>query len=257
MSDAAHLFTGAKPIRSFEDIVRQIHDAIQSGEVEPGDRLSSERELCRVFGVSRSTLREALRHLEAQGSIQVRAGATGGVFVATPDDAHAAEALDVLVRFHDATARDLKEFRPAFESETAMWAARRADEEDLADLRRILAEIDRAARDPDVPWARVSALDLEFHDAVTRASKNRLRIAIMSAVFLAVQRASLSLAGVLDMDARRSIVTELRGIVEALERHDEALSMERMKRHVERFSSIESQVEDDATVGEGGEAAMS
>lgn len=255
MTNASRLFTETKPVRSFEDIVRQVHDAIQAGDVKPGDRLASERELCRVFGVSRSTLREALRHLEAQGSIQVRLGATGGVFVATPDDAHAAEALDVLVRFHDATARDLNEFRPAFESETAMWAARRADDDDLADLRRILTEIDEAARDPDVPWEQISALDLDFHDAVTRASKNRLRIAIMTAVFRAVQRASLSLAGVLDMDARTSIVDELSGIVDAIERRDESLSMELMRRHVERFSSIESAVEERAGESEGARAS--
>lgn len=245
------LFTETKPVRSFEDIVRQVHDAIQSGDVTPGDRLASERELCRVFGVSRSTLREALRHLEAQGSVQIRAGATGGVFVATPDDVHAAEALDVLVRFHNATARDLKEFRPAFESETAMWAARRADRDDLAELHRILNELEEAVADPAVPWSHVSHLDLDFHDAVTRASKNRLRIAIMAAVFRAVERASLSLAGVLDQAARRSIVEELRGIVDAIERGDEAASMERMARHVERFSSIESDVEDSASGFQG------
>ncbi len=249
---ATDLFSATKPVRSFEDIVRQIHDAIQTGAVRPGNRLASERELCRVFGVSRSTLREALRHLEAQGAVQVRTGASGGVFVSTPGDAHAAEALDVLVRFHDATARDLKEFRPAFESETAMWAARRADAGDVEEMRRIVDALDEVAHDPKVPWARISSLDLDFHEAVTRASKNRLRLAIMTAVFRAVQRASLSLVGVMNEAARVSIVQELRGIVDAIERRDEGASMELMERHVERFSAIESEVEDGGATDSGG-----
>lgn len=252
MAKVTDLFTATRPVRSFEDIVRQIHDVIQSGEALPGDRLASERELCRVFGVSRPTLREALRHLEAQGSVQVQSGAAGGIFVATPGHEQATDALDVLVRFYDVTARDLKEFRPAFESETAMWASRRADAQDLVNLHAILQELEEAITSPGVPWHVISALDLRFHEAVTQASKNRLRIAIMGAVFRAVQRASLSLADVFDATARKSILVELRGIADAIEARDEVLSAELMARHVERFSSIESEVEEGAGARTGG-----
>lgn len=253
MSKVADLFKETRPVRSFEDIVRQIQDAIQSGEVVPGDRLASERELCQVFGVSRPTLREALRHLEAQGSVQIQLGASGGVFISTPGQEQAAEALDVLVRFHDATARDLEEFRPGFESETALWAARRADEYDLTKLHTILKDLEEAVSDPTVSWSVVSALDLRFHEAVTAASKNRLRVAIMSAVYRAVQRASLSIADDLDPIARQSILLELRAIVNAIETRDEVLSSELMARHVKRFSSLESAVEKRATEDAGGE----
>lgn len=250
MSRITSLFTESRPVRSFEEIVRQIQQAIQAGDIAPSDRLASERELCSAFGVSRATLREALRHLEAQGAIEVRVGAAGGVFVASPDDKHAAEALDVLVRFHDVSARDLKEFRPAFESETAMWAARRADESDIASLRSIVQELKSAIADSNVSWRAVAELDLSFHRAVTRASKNRLRIAIMDAVFRAVERASLSLDGLIDKATKDSILSELAGIVDAIAARDEALSSELMAAHVDRFSSIESAVEEGAVIVE-------
>lgn len=253
MSRATHLFKETRPVRSFEDIVRQIQDAIQSGDVTPGDRLASERELCQVFGVSRPTLREALRHLEAQGSVQIQLGASGGVYISTPGQEQAAEALDVLVRFHDATARDLEEFRPGFEGETALWAALRADSSDIERLRTILRDLEEAVGDPRVPWSVVSALDLKFHEAVTAASKNRLRVAIMGAVYRAVQRASLSIADDLDPIARQSILLELREIAEAIESRDEVLSRELMSKHVKRFSSMETEVEKRAAQDAGGE----
>lgn len=252
MSIAQSLFKASKPIRSFEDVVRQIQDAILTGEVLPGDRLASERELCQVFGVSRPTLREALRHLEAQGSVEVVLGSTGGVFIATPGYEQAADALDVLVRFHDVTARDLEEFRPGFESETAMWAARRRDEQDLVNLRSILNELEVAVSDPQSSWGTISALDLRFHDAVTHASKNRLRVAIMAAVYRAVQRASLSIADALEQPARESILRELAAIVAAISDRDEVRSGALMASHVKLFSSLESAIENKARDDVGG-----
>ena len=65
--DAAHIFTEARRLRSSDNIVAQIRDAILDGRLQAGDHLPNERELCRVFGVSRATLREGLRVLESLG----------------------------------------------------------------------------------------------------------------------------------------------------------------------------------------------
>src|SRR3954471_9329941 len=75
-------FVPAQRVRSFDHIVGQIRDAISSGGILPGERLPSERDLGVAFGVSRTTLREALRALEAQGVIEIRTGSRGGAFVA-------------------------------------------------------------------------------------------------------------------------------------------------------------------------------
>ena len=258
-SPPSSLFTTSRPVRSFDDVVNQVQDAIRSGKLHTGDRLASERELCSVFGVSRATLREALRQLEALGSVEIRTGSTGGVFVADPSSRQAADAVEVLVRFHQVSAGDLHEFRESFERETAQWAALRATEDDIRMMRLLVQELEGAATATDGSWATISELDLRFHNAVAEASKNRLRIAIMRAVFTSVQRASLALEAWLDRPARAGIAVELRAILSAIEAHDPETAGRRMAEHVAKFSQIESEVErseafDAARTGRGGRA---
>ncbi|MGA8355177.1 MAG: winged helix-turn-helix domain-containing protein [Solirubrobacteraceae bacterium] len=81
----ATVFTAAQRVRSFEDIIAQVRDAVAEGRLRPGERLPSERALAESFGVSRATLREALRSLEALGVVEIRLGATGGAFASEPD----------------------------------------------------------------------------------------------------------------------------------------------------------------------------
>lgn len=242
-SPTSNLFTTSRPIRSFDDVVNQVQDAIRSGKLHTGDRLASERELCALFGVSRATLREALRQLEALGSVEIRTGSTGGVFVADPSSRQAADAVEVLVRFHQVSASDLHEFRESFERETAQWAARRATDDDLHAMRMLVENVETEVNLEKGSWATISDLDLQFHTAVAEASKNRLRIAIMRAVFTAVQRASLALETWLDAPTRTGIARELRGILTAIEARDATLAGQRMAEHVAMFSRIETEVE--------------
>src|SRR4051812_41328045 len=86
-------FVPAQRVRSFDHIVEQIRAVIGSGGMAPGDRLPSERDLGVAFGVSRTTLREALRALEAQGVIEIRTGSRGGAFIAEPSPDLVAGAL--------------------------------------------------------------------------------------------------------------------------------------------------------------------
>ena len=65
-----------------DSIIAQIRDAILSGQLKPGDRLASEKELIEQFNVSKATMREALRVLEVIGMIEMRKGIAGGAFVA-------------------------------------------------------------------------------------------------------------------------------------------------------------------------------
>ena len=238
-----YLFTEARRVRSFEDIVAQIQDAVLSGGLKEGDRLPGERELCAIFGVSRSTLREGLRWLEALGVVDIRPGSHGGIFVTRPDGVQAGAALESLMRFQGSTARDLEEFRSSFEAETVSWAAERADEKDIEAIDQIVREMKRAAEEHDLPWDVLSKLDIQFHVAVARASKNQVRVAVMLGLHGALQRASLALAPIASSEVRRSIGRELEGIADAIRAKDARLAKSRMRRHVERFSRLESNIE--------------
>src|SRR5438105_1711206 len=93
-ADGRGVFRAVRQVRSFEDITLQIEAAIAGGQLNAGDRLPNERELSAVFGVSRPTVREALRVLEGAGVISIRRGGSGGIFVAEPGPERVARALD-------------------------------------------------------------------------------------------------------------------------------------------------------------------
>src|SRR3954451_11516584 len=169
--------------RSFDDVVGQLREAILSGRIRPGDRLPGERQLCESFGVGRPTLREALRSLEAAGLIEVRPGKGGGSYAVTPSEATVGDALAALVNLRGASLEDLAEFRVDFEGENAAWAARRADAADLAALQEIVDD----ARAADA-GAQVVEIDVRWHEALARATKNRLRIGIALGIHDAVLR---------------------------------------------------------------------
>jgi DNA-binding FadR family transcriptional regulator len=238
------MFTEVKRKRSSDDVVSQISDAIASGQLVVGQRLPNERELCRIFGVSRATLREGLRTLEALGAIEIRPGVAGGAFVSEPQGDQVGAALDALLRFRGATAHELAEFRVSFESETARWAAERADDDDIAQLGEIAARFSELAKLDDLPWSALVEVDVAFHEAVAQASKNEVRVAIMLGIQRALLRAETSLAGHADVTVRLGIGAELRRIAAAVASHDSARAASLMRRHVRKFSELERAIED-------------
>ena len=202
------------------------------------DRLPNERDLSVAFGVSRGTLREGLRTLEALGVIEIRPGSAGGIFVSEPDGDQVGSALEALLRFRKVTVDELSEFRVSFESETARWDAARADEDDIRRLNAIVARV-LAAAQADVPWKTLVDLDIAFHEAIAYASKNQVRVAIMLGIHRALQQASISIADYASPAVRRAIGLELKGIAAAVRAHDERLAASRMRRHVKKFGELE------------------
>jgi GntR family transcriptional repressor for pyruvate dehydrogenase complex len=232
-------FVPAQRVRSFDHIVGQIREAIASGGIRPGERLPSERDLSVAFGVSRTTLREALRALEAQGVLEIRTGSRGGAFVAEPSSELVAGALGALLRFRSATARELAEFRVPFEAENAAWAARRADPAALAELEHIIGDVDARARDASVPWRELAALEVRFHDAVARATGNSVRAAIMGAILDALERAFRAVPVPPDSPLRKELAPELRAVVTAIHAGDDKAAAAAMWDHVSRWSELE------------------
>lgn len=237
------LFTVVKRPRSSDDVVAQVKDAIIARRLKDGDRLPSERELCQAFGVSRATVREGLRTLEALGVIEIRPGSKGGIFAAEPDGDHVASALEALLRFRHVTAQELGEFRVSFETETAHWAAVRADDEDVAHLREIAEQFVECAAQDDTPWRVLVEVDIAFHEAIAYASKNQVRVAIMLAINRALHQASSSIEELASPPVRREIGQELREIAEAIAAHDEATAAELLRRHVKKFSELERDIQ--------------
>lgn len=102
--------------RKSDYIVEQIYEALLRGELKPEQRLSSESELADTFGVSKLTVREAVRTLEQMGIIEVRKGGSGGLFVREADLASTVRQLESIMRIPHITVSDLTETRVALES---------------------------------------------------------------------------------------------------------------------------------------------
>jgi len=166
-------FSPVRPTRASADVIAQIRQAIFSGRYRPGDRLSTERELARQFGVSRVTVRDALRALEASGLIEVRVGGQGGPYVAQPDVLRLSESLENHLRLSGISFRELAEARQALETTAARLAAERATADDLARLAAAL-------RKPTEPSQSAGA-SLDFHAALVAAAHNRALLSMFSA----------------------------------------------------------------------------
>lgn len=160
------------------NIVAQIRDRLFRGDLTPGDFLGTERSLGEEFGVSRLTMRDALRILEAGGIVEVKVGKSGGVRVAHAQPERFADALAVQLMLEGASAQELFEAQMAIEMQAVRLAAGRADADDIAMLEDHLARV-RAARGDSERFVIES---LAFHMAVVTASHNRVLIAQFQAL---------------------------------------------------------------------------
>lgn len=134
------MFNRVNVDRASHVIVDQIKELIREGSLKPGDRLPNERDLCQQFGVSRVTVREALRVLEASGLIQVRVGAQGGSFLTTPSPELVGDNLGHLLTLSDISGSAATEARQVFEVGILPLIIDRATAEDITALRALIAQ---------------------------------------------------------------------------------------------------------------------
>lgn len=160
--------------RTYELIVEQINMLCLEQNLQPGDRLPSERDLASLFGVSRTSVREALKRLESKNILEIRRG--GGSFLAiSKRDTLGNELRTHIDETHAQLIDEMLELRRAFEVEAASLAAQRATAENLHAIRHVLSQMAAAANDPEMG---VQA-DLDFHLQVAYATKNQLLIDLM------------------------------------------------------------------------------
>lgn len=163
--------------RASSEVVEQIKDAFFAG-LAPGDWLGTENELAERFGVSRITIRDAIRTLEASGIVDVKVGARGGIRIAEGNPDRFTESLAIQLRILGVTWDEVVELREAVEPLSAGLAARRRTEEQLDRLRGLVEGARKTVRDP----AEFTRLALEFHLVLAEASGNRVLYATLLAL---------------------------------------------------------------------------
>src|SRR6202165_1210122 len=154
-----------KPVdvpKASDVLARELRERILSGELVEGTALPAERELVKQTHMSRATVREALRILEVQHLVRVRAGRAGGAFVQRPTTKSMAGSVSMLIRGRRIKLVDLMETREALEPFCAELAARNRIDENLAELDRA----NEAIADPEADLAQFLQANLDWHVGV-------------------------------------------------------------------------------------------
>lgn len=198
-----------------EAVMRQLETALLDGSFPAGARLPSERQLAEHYAVARNTVREAIQRLAARGLLRARAGA--GVFVTDQLRTGIASPWGQLVADHPALRDDISEFRRVLEGATAYYAAQRATESDLQNIRAQMAELERASACGERE-AEANA-DARLHEAIARASHNAMFLHLHTSV-IGVLREHIRSAGTgireQHQDFARLLLIQHRTVVEAI-----------------------------------------
>jgi len=231
--DFSKLLTPTVKSRSLDDVVTQLRALLMSGDVGPGQRLPSERALASMLTVSRTTVREALRVLEAQGFVDIRLGGTGGAFFRGPDPATVGTALSTLLLFESATEQDLNEFRFDFEQRNAELAATRAAPEEIDRLVELRGRAQ--ALGDHVEWTTIEQLDLEVHELLPVMTHNSVRIAISLGIHDALARVFAAVEP--QADSPRRLRADVLGILDLLIDRDASGARQAMADHLASWRS--------------------
>jgi GntR family transcriptional repressor for pyruvate dehydrogenase complex len=221
MSDFTPVNTG----RISAEIVDQIKSAIRDGRLGPGDQLPAERELTKQLGVSRVSVRDALRMLEAHGLIEVKVGARGGAFVTTPEPSLVSEGFADMLRMSDVTPADVTEMRLVFELAMLPLAVERATEADLDELAAIC--------DASEAEGYTVVRSAEFHTRLAQCTHNDA-LGLFAQSFHQPLLRSLQVAKSVAPEMGGEGTIEHRELIEAMRERDVARAVTIMSAHLGR-----------------------
>ncbi len=218
-----HVFQTIERKKVSLQIVDQIKKLITTGKLKPGYSLPPERELMKVFSVSRPTLREALNMLSTMGYLQMSQRQRTKVKSLIPGNI--TDPLQRMIKEDAKTSLELVEARSIIETGNAQLAAKRATEEDIAKLQHCIDEM-RAKQDKE---SGLADADAEFHLAIAEATHNKIQVHLMFSIYhiLKVKVGLCYYADKVDF-----IFDQHCDIVDAIRNRDEERAKEAMETHL-------------------------
>lgn len=211
---------------SIKDLaLEQLKRYIMSGAVQPGQRLPSERDLAERLGVGRSSVREALKVLEAVGLIETRVG--DGTYIVEQTGANIARVIGLSLATWGGAIVELLEARRIIEPAAAQFAATRATDADLTALGAALQAMEAADTFPTY-----LAADMQFHRLVAQATHNTL-VARLIANLIDMLEETLRAAHGDELSTAAEGDGTHREVLAAIERHDGTGAADAMLRHLQ------------------------
>ncbi|MFI1212975.1 FadR/GntR family transcriptional regulator [Streptomyces sp. NPDC020802] len=219
-------------------LAAEVRERILSGEFTEGTALPPERQLVEQTGLSRATVREALRVLEVERLVEIRPGRGGGAFVHRPGHESLANTVQLVIRGQRIRLEALHETREAIEPACAALAAERRTEQDLAELEA--ADTALVAAGDDIQ--RFLRANIRWHNTVARASGNELLIGFMGALSESIYAAT-NLERFMDDGVRELTARAHARITDAIRAGDGTTARRRMSRHVCGFARAAAEVD--------------
>lgn len=211
-----------------DKIVTQLIDLITEGQLLPGEKLPSERRLTELFGVGRSSLREALNTLETLGFIEIKK--RRGNYVKSMDSAMPLNPLKKIMRTDQKRIVELYEVRRSIEQSSAREAAERRTEEDLRVISSAISKFKQPSGKTVFSWEN----EIGFHLAIARASHNFLRLHTLKSIFdFAREFLEPVLHGYICNDERiNTVLRQHDGIYEMIKTQDPEGARKMMREHL-------------------------
>ena len=210
-------------------ITQQIKSLIAKGELKPGDVLPPERELVKIFKVSRDSLREALKSLTGMGFLEITQ--THRTIVKSLAAGRIIEPLDQLIREDIHTVFELIEVRKAIEIWNAYYAAERAADEDIARLEKSVESMRKKIEQHESSVEE----DANFHIAVSQAAHNKIQTHLMFSIYDLLKE---SIANYFDNFKLNYILDQHVRVIEAIKKKDPVLASRRMREHLDYVESV-------------------
>jgi GntR family transcriptional regulator, transcriptional repressor for pyruvate dehydrogenase complex len=224
-------FSRIRNLRAFEEIADQIRKELSDRRLRAGDRLPPERMLAEQFGVSRNTLREALRSLENAGLLRLQKGATGGAFVRESTGDAIITGLRDMFHLGAIQPEHLTEARVMIESSAVRAACERATSGDIAALNANIASAARAARE-NIDFYDQAAIHLDFHRVIARATKNPVMVIVMEALLDVMQHFIRAIG----QKRNPWVLPSRRRFMKHFEAGDADAAVAEMEQHLERLN---------------------
>ena len=217
-----------KPVKQIKIstlIVDQIKAHIVEGSLKPGDPLPSERDLMKSFNVSRSSLREALKILDATGFIEIAQRKRTRVKSIVPDSF--VEPIRPLLKEDLETVLEVHDVRRCLESWNAYYAAERATPEDIEGLKRNIESMEKKIQNNQ----SLVDEDAEFHLAISSASHNKIQTHLMYSIYALIQE---TVGICYETNESRHILEEHKEVYRAIQEKNPDLARKMMNIHLDK-----------------------
>ncbi len=218
-----------KTNRAYEVVIEAVKKKIKNGEIKKGEKLRPEREIAEDLGVSRASVREAIRALDVIGVVESRQGA--GNYIKETFEESLIQPLSVMFLLEQNDFTEINEFRFILESQAAVLAAERIDEKDIKKLEELIDEMSKTSDEE-----KNVEIDRQLHYIIDNASKNRVISSILGVISELIDESIKGTRSELarkDAQNSKKLLEIHKELVDAMKNKSKKRAYEAMQRHRE------------------------